>query len=284
MAVRSNSWTDKDHATLRALYAKKRDSELAAILNRTVKAVRSRARLLRLTKGTRKLWSAGEETFLREQYPHRPAHELVPLLGRTLAMIYRRAWVLGIEKDAEYLAKFKEDSKDRLRKVGISGRFVKGQIPANKGTRRPGWAPGRMASTQFKKGQRAGAAQNKWCPVGTVKLNADGYLRRKIADEPEAIAGKGGSSTNWEFVHRRVWEDAHGPIPPGHRIWWKDGNHLNCALENLELLSDQDHMARTTIHNMPKPLKEVLILKGAIRRQITLRRKANAQKQTTRSA
>jgi len=41
----------------------------------------------------------------------------------------------------------------------------------------------------------------------------------------------------------------------GLYIWWKDGNHRNCALENLELLSGADHMARTTVHKVsPKHL------------------------------
>jgi hypothetical protein len=52
---------------------------------------------------------------------------------------------------------------------------------------------------------------------------------------------------------------------------------MNCALENLELLSGKEHMSRTTIHNLPKPLAEVIRLKGALKRQI--RKKTNAQKQ-----
>jgi hypothetical protein len=84
-------------------------------------------------------------------------------------------------------------------------------------------------------------------PVGTVKPNADGYLRMKVSDFPEPPGERGANSPNWKFLHVMVWEDAHGRIPKGHRIWWKDRNHKNCALENLELLSDKEHMARTTI-------------------------------------
>ncbi|MGB2633890.1 MAG: HNH endonuclease signature motif containing protein [Candidatus Acidiferrum sp.] len=124
------------------------------------------------------------------------------------------------------------------------------------------WSRGRMRETQFKKGQRS---QN-YLPVGTIKANWDGYLRIKVSDIPHN--GAGAHDKNWEFVHKRVWEAAHGPIPKGHRIWWKDGNHENCALENLELLSDKEHMARTTVHTLPKDLVEVIQLKGALKRRI----------------
>lgn len=99
-----------------------------------------------------------------------------------------------------------------------------------------------------------------------MKFNGDGYLVRKISDLPNN--GRGALDRNWEFVHKRVWEDAHGPIPKGHRIWWKDRNHSNCALENLELLSDKEHMKRTTIHNWPPDLKHAIMMAGALRRKI----------------
>lgn len=37
--------------------------------------------------------------------------------------------------------------------------------------------------------------------------------------------------------HRWLWEQAYGPIPKGHNVQFKDGNTLNCVLENLYLIS-----------------------------------------------
>lgn len=34
-------------------------------------------------------------------------------------------------------------------------------------------------------------------------------------------------------LHHRLWERAHGPIPPGHQVSFLDGNPLNVALTNL---------------------------------------------------
>lgn len=42
-------------------------------------------------------------------------------------------------------------------------------------------------------------------------------------------------------VHRKVWESAHGPIPPGCIIHHIDGNGRNNNLDNLMLLTRSEH-------------------------------------------
>lgn len=229
-------------------------------------------------------WTKQDMEKLRSLYPHLRTVEVAETLGRSKSTVYAQAAKRGLHKSAEYLA---SPAACRLRRgdnVGKSHRFAPGHAPANKGLRRPGWSMGHMQETQFKKGSRTGAANNKWKPVGTVMPNADGYLRIKVADQPESIAGKGAASTNWQFVHRRVWEAAHGPIPKGHRLWWKDGNHLNCALDNLELLSDKEHMARTTIHNYPPQLKDAIRAAAVLDRTIRKKRKSHGEESAGRPA
>lgn len=41
--------------------------------------------------------------------------------------------------------------------------------------------------------------------------------------------------------HRWTWEKHHGKIPKGHHIHHKDGNKRNNSLENLELLTAEEH-------------------------------------------
>lgn len=48
-------------------------------------------------------------------------------------------------------------------------------------------------------------------------------------------------------VHRMNWEKENGPIPPGHVIRFKDGNTMNCAIENLECISRKEQA-----HRIPK--------------------------------
>jgi len=212
---------------------------------------------------------------MRNSFPHRSSAEVAKILGIKLIRVARLAHKLGLRKTPEYLA---TPASGRIRPgstIGLAGRFMPEHVPANKGLHRPGYSKlhGRMAETTFKKGQRA----RNYLPIGTVRKDSYGYLRIKIADGP----GGDGNPKVWAFVHRKIWEDAHGPIPKGHRIWWKDRNHENCALENLELLTDKEHMARTTIHNLPEALKNTIMLAGSLKRRIRRLERGKGQAERT---
>jgi hypothetical protein len=260
-------WTVEQDALLRKLWPCAEMRNIRWLLRRTNSAIKNRAHQLRLRRyANRKSYSAAERRILRKFFPHISTFKLANMLKRSACSVSGMAYKFGLRKTEKYLS---TPDACRLRRgdnVGAAFRFPPGHVPANKGLRRPGWAPGRMRATQFKKGQRPG----NYLPVGTIKPNADGYLRVKVSDLRNN--GRGANDKNWEFVHRRIWEAAHGRIPKGHRIWWKDGNHANCALGNLELLTDKEHMARTTIHNLPAELKDTIMLAGRLKRVI--RRKA----------
>jgi hypothetical protein len=46
-----------------------------------------------------------------------------------------------------------------------------------------------------------------------------------------------------ERLHRRIWEDHHGPVPSGFHVHHRDGNKRNNSLDNLELLTAAEHMS-----------------------------------------
>lgn len=118
---------------------------------------------------------------------------------------------------------------------GLTGRFRKGNIPANKGTHPP--TVGRMAETQFKKG---GLPKNTK-PVGYERITKDGYIEVKIKMRPSNPK----CNDNFVVKHRIVWEEAHGPIPKGYVLNFLDGNKQNCALENLALVTRAEHLQMT---------------------------------------
>lgn len=118
---------------------------------------------------------------------------------------------------------------------GLTGRFRKGHIPANKGTHPP--TVGRMAETQFKKG---GLPKNTKS-VGYERITKDGYIEVKIKMRPSNPK----CNDNFVAKHRIVWEEAHGPIPKGYVLNFLDGNKQNCALENLALITRAEHLQMT---------------------------------------
>jgi hypothetical protein len=224
----------------------------------------------------RKPWSKQECKVLRAQYPNVKSELLAHRMGRSVTAVYQMAIRLRIRKSADYMASPPACRLRRMNNPGLATRFEKGHVPMNKGLRRPGWFRGRMRETQFKKGERRGNALINWRPIGTILPDSDGYLRIKIR---EAVNGEHygfGNVRVWPLLNRHLWAQHYGSIPPGCNVVFKDGDRGNCVIENLELVTRAEMMRRNTIHNLPPALKQVIVLKGAIRRAVTERRKKAA--------
>lgn len=222
----------------------------------------------------RRYWTAEEDAILRARYPDTPTKDLLSLVGRTYASVTARAATLGLEKSQAYLA---SPAACRLRRgdnVGAAYRFRKGQTPPNKGLHRPGYSVGRgrMQETQFKRNEMMGRAADLYKPIGTERISKDGYLERKTHDAlPEGLSRQEANrlrARRWKAVHLIVWEAAHGPLPKGHAIAFKNGDKRDIRLDNLELLTRGQLMARNTIHNLPLPLKSTINLLGQLKRRI----------------
>ena len=217
------------------------------------------------TSAQRVPWTPDEDVLLATEYPHRPTAELQSLFpGRSVRALSERAAKLGVKKSPEYLA---SPAAGRLQpgcRAGTGTRFAKGQVPANKGLRRPGWSVGRMSETQFRKGERRGEASRNWKPVGTERVTPDGYLERKINEDLPL-------QRRWRAVHLLLWESVHGPVPPGHAVCFVNGDKGDIRLENLQLVPRAALMTRNSMHNYPQPIPHLLQLKGALTRKINRR-------------
>jgi HNH endonuclease len=215
----------------------------------------------------RRYWSQGELETLRKLYPSRPTAEIAKQLGRSARGVYVAALKNGLRKLPEYL---KTIGIQKGSGIGSQYRFGKGHVPANKGTRRPGFSPGRMKETQFKKGQRSGKAALNWKPVGTILKDPEGYLRIKVREAVHKKEPTGfGNSKVWQMYNRWLWEKHKGPIPPKHLVIFKDGRRENCVIKNLKLLSMANNARRNTIwRRYPRELAEAIQLGGALKRKI----------------
>jgi HNH endonuclease len=205
----------------------------------------------------RRAWQQWELDVLRTQYAHTPTQKLSRSIGRSESAVYGRAAILGLKKSETYLAGPDACRLRRCDNVGASCRFLPGHVPANKGLRRPGFAPGRMAQTQFKPGARP----HTWKPIGSTRLSKDGYVQRKVSDT-------GYPPRDWVGEHILIWQQAHGPVPKGFAVAFRDGNKAHLDLDNFELISRRELMRRNTIHNYPPELAEVIRLGASLKRQI----------------
>jgi hypothetical protein len=224
----------------------------------------------RLCAPKRRPWTEHDLDVLRRCYPTMKSEAIATCLGRKIGMVYQKSAKLGLKKSAEFLA---SDGSGRLTKLSASGaafRYPKGHVPANAGLRRPGWAPGRMSQTQFKKGRPASESRN-YKPIGALRVSADGMLERKVSDDPKIVPAR-----RWIGVHRMVWAEAHGAIPDGHAVVFKPGRATadleSITLDAIELVTRAELMRRNSYHtNYPPEIRQVIQLRGAVNRQINKR-------------
>ena len=121
---------------------------------------------------------------------------------------------------------------------------MRGHVPANKGKKMPNEIKEKIKHTFFKKGHKPHNAKiDGYISKRLDKRNGRTYLYIRISE------GK------WEEYHRYVWEKQNGKIPAGMNLIFKDGNTLNCNIDNLELLTNAELMKRNSIHNYPEELQ-----------------------------
>ncbi len=159
-----------------------------------------------------KLYSEEVKKFISEHYVGVGHQAMADLLNQTFGTGYTKGQMKA------YYGGFKLDS-------GLKGYFKKGHVPFNKGMK--GLNIG-GEETQYKPGHKPA----NWVPVGSERVNADGYVDIKIQD--------GKLQKNWKSKHIIIWEEAYGPVPEGHVVIFADGDKLNITLENLLLISRRE--------------------------------------------
>lgn len=208
---------------------------------------------------TRRRWTEAERAVVIARYADTPTVQLAAELGRQVSSVYTLADRLGLKKSPEYMS---ERHGAHVAKVGAATRFAPGIVPWNKGTHFV--AGGRSAETRFKPGQRG----TKWVPIGTYRINSEGYLDRKVADT-------GYPPRDWCSVHRLVWIEAHGPVPADHVVTFRPGRRTHeleaITLDAIECIPRRELLNR---NRMPPELQKLVQLRGALTRQINKRSKA----------
>ena len=158
-----------------------------------------------MVKKAPRRYNKEELDYIREIAPGRHYHEIVEMFNKKFER----------QIDAK---KLKETLGNHGISTGLTGRFEKGHVPVNKGKKFPGTGN----RTTFRKGNVPANKMN----VGEDIITTDGYVKTKIA-EPNL----------WEYKHKLIWAEAHGPIPEKHSVIFADGDKLNLSIDNLLLVS-----------------------------------------------
>lgn len=87
------------------------------------------------------------------------------------------------------------------------------------------------------------ASENGWSktklPIGTEKI-FNGFVYVKISETREKNKTHKAYHENWKMKAHYLWEKENGKIPKGYCLCYKDGNKLNCELENLYLVTPSE--------------------------------------------
>jgi hypothetical protein len=204
-----------------------------------------------------------QELLLKALYPHTQNSAIARLFGVEVFTIENKAFKRGLKKSAQFrkdttAINWFEGKHENSKKC----HFKPGQIPLNKGKKQTEFmsleAIEKTKNTRFKSGQLPHNHYEQESGVINVRTDNSGRQYKWI----KVAHGK------WEMLHRHVWEQANGKVEKGYIIIFKDGNSLNCDLQNLECITLAENMQRNTINNFPEELKTNIILNRTLNRKI----------------
>ncbi len=256
-------WTKKHEAFVNANYTTMSDVELADVLGMSKSAVCNyrRSKKLFATKeqviakrraGILKNYQDKEhphDDFIRKNYLTMPVKTMGTKINKSNVYIERRFKELGLVIPPHIIEARKKASQKKP-----------GDVPMNKGMKQTDYmtpeAIARTAKTRFKKGN---------LPKNTLH---DGKVTIRKDSKGNKYKWIRLSLGKWKMLHVKIWEDEHGPLPEGTIVVFKDGNSMNCVLENLEHRTKAEHMMANTIQRYPEDLRKVMILKGKLNKKI----------------
>lgn len=136
-------------------------------------------------------------------------------------------------------------------KTGRNTRFQRGQNPWNAGRTDIRMSP----ETEFKKG---GLPPNTLYD-GAIRVRSHSSMKTGKVTRYKYIRI---AKAKWELYHRYLWMQHHGSIPKRHIVSFKNGDTLDCRIENLELVSMKENARRNRNREKFRKTLKLLIEEG----------------------
>ena len=203
MAIR---YPKEVHEFIQANYYGRRQEELAVLVNKKFSSGYTPAQMKSYVKNRKLPNDLPRKQIYSDVFPK----EVVKYINKNYIGV-------GPKEMAERLNKKfgKEYTRSQLKgfyrnhnlNSGLTGQFEKGHIPKN--GFQPGQVPAGSVKYRFKKGHKP----INWRPVGSERVNVDGYIEVKT-EEPNV----------WKLKQKVVWEAVNGPVPGGFKFIFLDGN------------------------------------------------------------
>ena len=212
---------------------------------------------------TKKLFHFTNEQLdeLKRDYHNHTCKELAERFGCSKNTVYNKANQLKLKKNIEFI---KETARKNFTENHPAKKYwiKKGSTSPNKGKKMEQFVSPegilKIKETQFKKG---------YLPHNTLH---DGVITKRGVKSGRTYLYVRISVNKWIPYHRYIWEQAHGAIPKGLNVQFKDKNTLNCTLDNLYLIERAKQLKEENSFyaNYPEEVHKLIQLKGALKRQI----------------
>lgn len=183
-----------------------------------------------------KPFTKADNDYIIQNIENKSVKQIALELKRSSCTVQKQTHILGLHEIME--------------RKKVSSYFNKGHTPKNKGIKQVDYmtpeAIEKTKATRFQKGQEP----KNTTFDGNITIRADHKNRKgKLYKWIRISKGK------WELLHRHIWATEKGEIPKGYNVVFKDGDTLNCVIENLECISNEENMKRNSIQRYPFELK-----------------------------
>jgi len=204
-------------------------------------------------------YSIEDDQYIRDNYLILPIKKIAENIGGSYTGVMGRLSAMGLTIPDEIINHRKN-----------IGRIKPGNIPFTKGKKQTEFmsadAIERTKPFRFKAGH---LPPNTYKEMGVIVIRKD---KRGVPYNMIKLGHR-----NWIHLHVQLYKMAFGEIPKGNIIRFKDGNTMNCTLDNLEMITRKENMERNTIQRFPKELKEVIQLNNRIKRKLNERKQASTK-------
>ncbi|MBS0647365.1 MAG: HNH endonuclease [Verrucomicrobia bacterium] len=205
----------------------------------------------------RHIWTKSERRIMCKMFADNYTETICKILNRSYRSVCSQATLMGLKKSEAFMKMELQKQAERLKIVGVVFRYKKGRTPENKGEKMPDDVYEKVKHTMFKKGQLPHNSYNDWDEVLRTDKTGKQYWMIKLPNERKL-----------KPKHIWIWETKNGKVEKGFNVVFKDGNQLNCIIENLECISNAELMQRNTIHRFPTELKSTIRLVKKLKRTI----------------
>lgn len=183
------------------------------------------------------------------RYPHEPTENIANDFGVSIYTVYQTAKRYQVKKSEAFLNSPASGRIQKGNQLSPATQFKKGFPGATKGLRIEAIIKSeeKLRNWRDKCLWKKGHKPHNTGTDGEIRWrNNPGYYFIRIAEN------------NWEFLHRYIWEQEYGEISPGFNVIFKDGNHRNCKLENLECISNRELAERNRHTKYPIELMRAI--------------------------